>query len=53
MKCPNCGGELKTYVFTKKLTKSGNSLVLTITEEVRKALDLKHGNIVQITLTKL
>ena len=54
MKCQNCGTNIKpkSYCFTKSLTKSGNSLVITITDEIKKALDLKHGDILQITIIK-
>lgn len=52
MKCPSCGAELPSYTFTKQLTKSGNSLVITLEKEVKEALDLKHGDILQVKITK-
>lgn len=55
MECPNCGAKIlpKSYRFTKQLTKSGNSLVITITGEIKQALNLKHGDLLDIKLTKL
>lgn len=54
MKCPKCGSEIKpkSYSFTKHLTKSGNSLVITITDEIKRVLDLKHGDLLQVSITK-
>jgi len=55
VKCPDCGCEVKprTYSFSKVLTKSGNSLVITITDETRQALDLKHGDLLDVKITKI
>jgi len=53
MKCPNCGAELPSLTFIKAITKSGNSLGITLVEEVVEALNLKHGDKVQVTITKL
>ncbi len=53
LKCPSCGVELKSYTFTKQLTRSGNSLVITVTDEIKEVLGLEHGSIVQVNLTKL
>jgi len=54
MDCPNCGAKIKpkTYKFTKALTRSGNSLVITVTDEIKKALDLEHGDLLDIQITK-
>jgi len=54
MNCPKCGTEIKpiSYRFTKSLTKSGNSLVITITDEVKQTLNLKHGDLLEIQITK-
>jgi len=54
MKCQECGSAItpKSYRFTKSLTKSGNSLVITITDEIRTALELEHGNILDVKITK-
>ena len=53
LNCPKCGAEIPSYTFTKQITKSGNSLVLSIPEEVCKVLSLKHEDILQVTVTKL
>jgi len=53
MKCPFCGKEVPSYTFTKKLTKSGNSLVISVPKEAKQVLRLKHGAVVKITITKL
>jgi len=54
MNCPKCGTEIKpiSYRFTKSLTKSGNSLVITVTDEIKHLLDLKYGDILDVQITK-
>ena len=55
MKCQDCGTKIKpkTHRFTKSLTKSGNSLVITVSEEIKTILALKHGDLLDIKITKL
>ena len=56
MKCPNCGETIQIRptiaVFTKQLTKSGNSLVVSIPAEVCRNLSLHRGDFLKIKLSK-